>query len=305
MNYLLTKEKYAGVTQDCVSLDTLPRGAAMWDEGFEGWYFKHQKGDDMVAFIPGRAESGSFVQMISSDGARQFDVPELTVDGDIIRAGDCLFSPYGCRILLPSVSGEILYGKTTPLRSDIMGPFYHLPMECRHGVISMAHRLTGSVIIDGVAHDYDGGMGYIEKDSGTSFPKFYQWLQCNDFAEPCSVMVSIAHIPFYGASFTGCICAIVYGGREYRLATYNGVRIHAAEAEHICLSQGKLLLEIDIKPSHEGHQLRSPAKGQMSGTIRESANAEVHVRFWEKGKAVFDLTSLHASCEYVPPNPRT
>ena len=24
-------------------------------KGFEGWYFKHQKGDDMVAFIPGRA----------------------------------------------------------------------------------------------------------------------------------------------------------------------------------------------------------------------------------------------------------
>ena len=22
-------------------------------KGFEGWYFKHQKGDDMIAFIPG------------------------------------------------------------------------------------------------------------------------------------------------------------------------------------------------------------------------------------------------------------
>ena len=33
-------------------------------KGFEGWYFKHQKGDDMVAFIPGRAESGDFIQLI-------------------------------------------------------------------------------------------------------------------------------------------------------------------------------------------------------------------------------------------------
>ena len=35
----------------------------------------------------------------------------------------------------------------------------------------------------------------------------------------------IIDIPFCGGSFQGCICAIVYGGREYRLATYRGVRI--------------------------------------------------------------------------------
>lgn len=39
-------------------------------KGFEGWYFKHQKGDDMVAFIPGQAESGAFVQVISQAAAR-------------------------------------------------------------------------------------------------------------------------------------------------------------------------------------------------------------------------------------------
>ena len=36
-------------------------------KGFEGWYFKHQKGDDMVAFIPGRAESGAFIQPSSQE----------------------------------------------------------------------------------------------------------------------------------------------------------------------------------------------------------------------------------------------
>ena len=48
-------------------------------KGFEGWYFKHQKGDDMVAFIPGRAVSGDFIQLISREGARQFQVSDLTV----------------------------------------------------------------------------------------------------------------------------------------------------------------------------------------------------------------------------------
>ena len=36
----------------------------MWNPEFEGWYFKHQKGRDTVAFIPGQAKSGAFVQVI-------------------------------------------------------------------------------------------------------------------------------------------------------------------------------------------------------------------------------------------------
>lgn len=95
----------------------------MLNRKFEGWYYKHQLHDDVIAFIPGRAESGAFIQMIYSDGSRQFDMPEPSVRGDTIRMGGCLFSPRGCKIDLPGVSGEILYGKNTPLHSDIMGPF--------------------------------------------------------------------------------------------------------------------------------------------------------------------------------------
>lgn len=274
----------------------------MKNNRFEGWYFKHQNGHNMAAFIPGRAGHGAFVQVISTDGSEQFDVPELSVHSGIIHAGGCRFSQSGCEIDLPGISGEITYGELTPLRTDIMGPFRFFPMECRHGVISMSHALRGSVTIHGKPHCFDGGDGYIEMDSGTSFPSSYLWLQCSSFPEPCSVMVSIAQIPFCGIRFTGCICAVVYGGREYRLATYKGVRILAANPEHLRLSQGKLLLEIDIHPSHGGYALRSPVRGKMSGTIRESSNAAVRVRLWERGKPVFDLSSNHAAYEFVPPS---
>ena len=268
---------------------------------FEGWYFKHQCGRDMIAFIPGRAESGAFIQVISPGGSRQFTVPELSVGGGTIYAGNSLFSKDGCQIELPGINGEITYAGIRPLRTDIMGPFRFFPMECRHGVISMAHSLNGSLTIDGERHCFDGGIGYIEKDSGKSFPSSYMWLQCNSFTEPCSVMVSVANIPFCGTSFRGCICAVVYGDREYRLATYNGVRIHAAEPDRVCLSQGKLLLNIEINPSHNGHPLRSPVNGKMSGTIRESSNADIRVRLLERGKPVFDLCSDNAAYEFVPP----
>ena len=73
-------------------------------KGFEGWYFKHQKGDDMVAFIPGRAESGDFIQLISREGARQFQVSDLTVRNGMIQADRCWFSSQGCHIELPGIA---------------------------------------------------------------------------------------------------------------------------------------------------------------------------------------------------------
>lgn len=269
-------------------------------KGFEGWYFKHQKGNDMVAFIPGRAESGAFIQLISQEGARQFEVSNLTAHDGMIRADQCWFSKHGCHIELPGISGEISYGPLAPLSSDIMGPFRFFHMECRHGVLSMAHPLQGSVILNGHVHRFDGGLGYAEKDRGTSFPRSYLWMQCNDFPKSCSFMLSIAHIPFCGSSFRGCICAILYQGREYRLATYKGVKIQAFTPEHICLSQGSLLLELDIIPSHAGHPLRAPQRGKMSSTIRESCNAHLRVRLWKRGTTIFDLQSDHAAYEFVP-----
>lgn len=269
-------------------------------KGFEGWYFKHQKEDDMVAFIPGRAESGAFIQLISQEGAQQFEISNFTVNDDIIRADRCWFSRQGCHIELPGISGEIAYGSFAPLCSDIMGPFRFFSMECRHGVLSMAHTLQGSVIMDGHMHSFDGGLGYVEKDSGTSFPRSYMWLQCNDFPKPCSIMVSIAHIPFCGSSFCGCICAILYQGREYRLATYKGVKVELFTPEQIFLSQGSLLLELDIAPSHTGHPLRAPQRGKMSSTIRESCNAHLRARLWKRKTPVFDLKSNHAVYEFVP-----
>lgn len=269
-------------------------------KGFAGWYFKHQKGDAMVAFIPGRAQSGAFVQMIFPEGSRQFPVSHLSVRGGVLRADGCRFSRRGCRIRLPGVRGEIRYGPFAPLGFHIMGPFRFFPMECRHEVLSMAHRLRGSITAEGRRYDFDGGLGYAETDSGTSFPRSYLWMQCNDFPEPCSLMIAIARIPFCGLAFRGCICAILYRGKEYRLATYRGVRIRTFTPEHIRLSQGSLSLELDVSPAQAGHPLRAPKQGHMSHTIRESCNVHLRARLTQRGKPVFDLQSDHGVYEFVP-----
>lgn len=272
----------------------------MWNKKFEGWYFKHQKGEETVAFIPGTAQSGPFVQMLSSMGSKQFELASLKAENGVIHGENCVFSLGGIKLDLPGVSGQLKYGPITPLRSDIMGPFRYFPMECRHGIISMGHSLSGKLSIDGKELDFDGGTGYIEKDSGSSFPSSYLWLQCNDFPLPCSIVLSIAHIPFAGTNFTGCICAIIFGGKEYRLATYKGIHILSGGPRYICLRQGGLRLEIKVVPSHKGHPLRSPVQGQMSGIIRESSNASVQLCLWDGKKQVFNLYSPHAMYEYVP-----
>ena len=125
----------------------------MWNPEFEGWYFKHQKGRDTVAFIPGQAKSGAFVQVIWPEGARCFPMPALHVDrkGERVYAPGCRFGRNGISVDLPGIRGEISYGPLTPLRSDIMGPFRFFPMECRHGVLSMGHRLRGSLELPGRA----------------------------------------------------------------------------------------------------------------------------------------------------------
>lgn len=266
---------------------------------FKGWYFKHQYGNDVVAFIPGTADSGNFIQVIADGRSEHFDIKNLTIRNNVIMADKCFFSRYVCHIDLPGIIGTIKYRNTTPLRSDIMGPFRRLPMQCRHGIVSMDHDLYGNLRINGRLHNFTGGKGYIEKDSGTSFPQSYQWLQCNNFSKKCSLMVSIAHIPFCCTSFTGCICAIIYNGVEYRFATYSGVKILVAQADHICLLQGNLLLEIDIRPSDSDYDLKSPKNGLMSGLIKESCNARIHVRLWKNKVPVMKLFSSHAMYEYV------
>lgn len=252
---------------------------------FAGRYFKHQKDGQTICFIVGGASGGKFLQVITNDRILQYD--------DLKH---CHADRNGFSVSLPEIHGKVTYGPFTPIRSDIMGPFRALPMQCRHEIISMGHSLTGGFTIDGKRIDLNGGKGYIEGDRGRSFPKEYLWLHCNDFAENCSIMASVADIPFCGIHFMGCICAVLYQGKEYRLATYHGVRILAADDRRLILRQGPLRLEAWIDP-RRAHPLKAPKSGRMTQTIHESNCSRARFRFWTGKKRLFDMTSENCSFE--------
>lgn len=225
---------------------------------FEGWYFKHQNADTVLAFIPGHSvdEKGvkhPFLQIIWNENSYSLDFEEedYLVDRKRKRIilGSNIFSLTGVMVDIQSeditIQGMIRYGSLNPINYTIMGPFQWVPfMECRHEIISMSHALRGSLTVNGKVLDFQGEKGYIEGDRGRSFPRDYLWLQCNRFPQEASVMVSIAHIPFIGHSFQGCICVIQYKGREYRFATYLGVKVVCKRETAVILKQGNYTFKI-------------------------------------------------------------
>jgi len=278
---------------------------------FEGWYFKHQHNGKSLALIPGRASDEAFILVVTDKKSYHIKYPlseyllhTLGKDDFHLRVGGSIFSPAGIalNILHPELTliGELSYTNLMPIRSDIMGPFKYFPMECRHGIVSMNHLLYGTVLINGEVQDYTGGKGYIESDSGRSFPSSYTWVHCNHFSKEtdCSIMASVARIPFYGLRFWGCICVVWLNGYEYRLATYNGVKILQCKSGIISLKRGKYRLDITIEPN-VGHKLPAPYSGKMSHFIREAISCSAWFCFSESDNCLFEGRSDYASYEYM------
>ena len=202
-----------------------------------------------------------------------------------------------------SLCGNLRYGPFTALRSDIMGPFrFFGGMQCSHGIVSMGHSLSGTLELNGESLDFSDGIGYIETDRGRSFPGVYLWTQCVwDGPEPGGLMLAIATIPLPVGGFTGCICSVLYCGREYRLATYRGAKIENWSPSGASIRQGRYCLEVQLL-NERRQALRAPVEGRMERTIHESLCAEVCYRFWHGRDLLFQHTDPNASFEYSSAN---
>lgn len=279
---------------------------------FEGYYFRHQNEKNTVAVIVGTASDSSFVQIITDELSEIYTFRPndcLTEPGkskkrkstglwNNIRIGNNTFSKDGITLDLPDVTGDIRYTGLCGLRSDIMGFFRFFPMECRHTVVSMRHRLEGSLTVKGKTYDFNGGTGYIEGDSGTSFPKKYTWVQANNYGNG-SFMLAVADIPFAFFDFRGVICAIVSNGKEYRLATYLGAKI-TEEGNTITVIQRSLKLQCEIIDPGKGFPLASPLCGKMCGNVGEHNGATVNVCLTENGIPIFSFLTDRAGYEKYP-----
>lgn len=179
---------------------------------FEGRYYKSQNKNQTVALIPAKhvdtnGKQSASIQLITDQGAWCTWHPyhEFQSLQNYIQIGKNQFHEQGLTLNIKTdevtAFGNLSFGPLSPLRYDIMGPFRYIPLlECRHSVYSMIHTVQGRLVINDMEYVFDPGVGYIEGDCGRSFPSVYAWTQClfedTDTQAPCSLMLSVADIPF-------------------------------------------------------------------------------------------------------------
>lgn len=311
------------------------QGALRKNRYFEGWYLKHVTADesDSLALIPGisldrRAgedRSCSFIQVIHGAEGRTWwlEYPDsgfsFSRRSFEIGVGGSRFGLTGSSVSDSregiEISGDIRYSEpveypVSVLSPGIMGPYRFVPfMECYHGVVSVDHRLEGSLVLNGRTIDFTGGRGYIEKDWGSSFPEAWIWAQCNTFSQGdgASFMFSLAKIPWLGRYFLGFLCFLYENGTFHRFTTYTKARI-----TRIDYDGQRLAVRIRGGKGQEGRELvfeavkkrfgdlKAPDRGGMSRTIKESVDSDVSVRLaGPGGSVVFEDTGSRAGLEVM------
>lgn len=288
---------------------------------FEGWYFKIIDPTERYAFaiIPGISfdENGkkhAFIQVM--DGKKKTaSYHNFTAEAFVpstekfhLELGDNQFSEHNLLLDLPELKGEIFLKNTTPWPKmagapGVMGWYSFVPfMECYHGVVSLFHTLTGGMEVNGEYVDFTGGIGYVEKDWGQSFPSSWIWMQTNHFAHktPVSLMVSVARIPWLGTSFVGYLVGFYFEGELHKFATYTGAQRKTVRAGEntilLSFKDRKYRLELEARQA-EGTDLISPISGDMAGKVNESMEAEIEVKFYENDKLIFQDTGRNTGME--------
>lgn len=293
---------------------------------FEGWYFKHVSAnlEQVYSFIPGialnSANPHAFIQVINGISGDthyvKFPVSEFKFRRDRfwVKIGKSEFSPESIQLDIESddlrVKGRLHFSErvkypSSLLSPGIMGWYSFVPfMECKHGVVSVNHGISGSLNINGESIDFTGGKGYIEKDWGRSFPEAWIWMQSNNFDKSStSLMISIARIPWLGSHFTGLLGFLYVEGAFYPFSTYNGSKIITCTIDNglltIAIRHQQYLLNINATINNSGI-LKAPKSGNMDRYIKESIDSELQVNLCKvNGKTIFDGAGHRAGLEVI------
>jgi len=293
---------------------------------FEGWYFKHVSKDmeHVYSFIPGislNAENPhAFIQVINGiTGITQYIEYPLTSfsfskKNFIVQIGDSVFTSDSMSLNINSplikVRGRLAYSgsvkyPTSVLSPGIMGWYSFVPfMECKHGVVSVSHRIDGTLLVDGELLDFSGGKGYIEKDWGKSFPESWIWFQSNNFANSdACIMMSIAKIPWLGSFFTGFLGFLYYKGTFYPFSTYHKSEIttlNLADEKLTLAFKGKMHLLCVTAILRNSGILLAPKSGEMSRRIKESVDSELEIVLSDlKGTEIYRDKASRAGLEVI------
>lgn len=241
------------------------------------------------AFIDSCSNEGNAKQIILPDKA----FTNINPDSIIVCGNRVIFNVHEKGL---DIVGEIHMIGLHPLKSNVMGPFKRLPMECKHEIYSMYHYLKGKLLINSIEYDFTNGYGYMEGDEGRSFPSKYFWY--NSISTDYGVTVAVATIPFGFFKFTGLLCFVSFKGKEYKICTYNFGRIKHIDNSKVIVSKGKYMLEINLS-NKEGYSLKAPDVGNMTRLIKENVSVSTSFAFKHKKKILLEKEDECSSFEFM------
>jgi len=292
---------------------------------FEGWYFKivDDQAEKAYAIIPGISidewDTHAFIQVLTYDNKvsyfhynmNDFRFNEKTFE---IMIGNNYFSKSRVRLNLVgedfSLQGDLYFCNIMEyprsiMKRGIMGPFLFIPfMECYHDVISIQHDILGQLKISGKKVNFNGGIGYIEKNWGKSMPQSWHWFQSNHFQpDDVSLFLSVADIPFLWGSFQGFLAMLRYKDRIILFTTYNGAWISKMIKNNnkLRLTFKDCRFQLDVSITYgKGGSIIAPVQGKMSRNIFESINAIVKLRLSDRnGNVLYEGIGTNGAFECV------
>lgn len=305
------------------------QGASFKPPFFEGWYFKltDSSNSQLYAIIPGvfvdnnSMETHSFVQVFDGGSNKthyfRFPINEFRAAEEKfeIQIESNFFTERQIFLNLKNdvfeMSGTLKFSNLIPWPSTfispgIMGWYSWVPfMECYHGIVSMQHRISGHLMIDGQKVDFSNGKGYSEKDWGRSFPKAWIWCQSNHFSdENTSFTGSLAIIPWIRRPFLGLIFGLWHNQRLYRFATYLGAKIVSLEINdkmvYMVIKQKNSILRVRATRPESGI-LHAPTLRGMTHRIYESLKSEIEIELLQVSnkaeKSIYRDTGIHGGLE--------
>jgi hypothetical protein len=293
---------------------------------FEGWYFKNISADlnHVYSFIPGISlndqDSHAFIQILNGVSGESeyisYPVSEFSWHKNklYIKIGNSVFTDNYLSLDIRNgktrISGQITFHNIVKYPSSlispgIMGWYSFVPfMECKHGIVSANHKLSGSLNMNTHKINFDYGKGYIEKDWGTSFPEAWLWIQANNFHDPdSSFSFSVAKIPWRGKFFTGFISFLYYNNKYHMFSTYNNSIIqeinHSDQSIFMVLKNKKNTLKVSSINSLSG-ELKAPVSGSMSRRIKESVDSKVSLALYDSNnEIIYTDSSPRAGVEVI------
>ncbi|MFB6317120.1 tocopherol cyclase family protein [Saccharicrinis sp. FJH54] len=290
---------------------------------FENWLFKLVSEDrnSVMVIIP-VMELGSnqrcYVQFMNGISGETcvayYDLKELTAskyDMDFSFGGNN-FSEKGIDISVDQKgftgSGRIDFGElmrypSKGLRRNLMGYFSYLPFQhIYYAVISMQHKINGSITMNNQTFNFDNGTGFIEKTWGKYYPESWLYIGCNTFTIPDTYFVVTASTINLGfTKILGNIGYFYHKGKLLNISFYTKTRFtkfdHQGKVLLLELTKDEHRIEITLIPRNKG-KIKIPSATE-NRYVFESADSTLHLNYFVNNQLVLSTEGEHAEYDFV------